>query len=184
MKDEYEVARLHTDPAFRAALEAQFEGTAGQDFAVKFNMAPPVLSKAKNGGQPRKMTFGQWLWPVLGMMSKVRGLRGTVIDPFGKSLERKMERELAGDYEITIRHALDVMKPDNAKDVETLALLHERIRGYGHVKLANLSMVKRRERDLGVKLGIEVQTGQYVKASLDEVKGAGALRGIAVVVAK
>jgi indolepyruvate ferredoxin oxidoreductase len=184
VKDEYEVARLHTDPAFRAALEAQFEGTAGQDFAVKFNMAPPVLSKAKNGGQPRKMTFGQWLWPVLGMMSKVRGLRGTLIDPFGKSLERKMERELSSDYEITIRRAFDVLAPDNAKDVETLALLHERIRGYGHVKLANLSMVKRRERELGVKLGIEAETGRYVKASLDEVKGAGALRGIPVVVAK
>ena len=184
VKDEYEVARLHTDPAFRAALEAQFEGTAGQDFAVKFNMAPPVLSKAKNGGQPRKMTFGQWLWPVLGMMSKVRGLRGTLIDPFGRSLERKMERELSSDYEITIRRAFDVLAPDNAKDVETLALLHERIRGYGHVKLANLSMVKRRERELGVKLGIEAETGRYVKASLDEVKGAGALRGIPVVVAK
>jgi indolepyruvate ferredoxin oxidoreductase len=184
VKDEYEVARLHTDPAFRAALEAQFEGTAGQDFAVKFNMAPPVLSKAKNGGQPRKMTFGQWLWPVLGVLSKVRGLRGTVIDPFGKSLERKMERELPFDYEVTIRRALKTMTPENAKDVETLALLHERIRGYGHVKLANLSMVKRRERDLGVKLGIDVETGRYVKASLDEVKGAGALRGIPVVVAK
>jgi len=95
-----------------------------------------------------------------------------------------MERELPGDYEITIQKALKAMTPDNAKDVEALALLHERIRGYGHVKLANLSMVKRRERDLGVKLGIEVKTGAYVKASLDEVKGAGALRGIPVVVAK
>ncbi|MGV7243783.1 indolepyruvate ferredoxin oxidoreductase family protein [Caballeronia sp. M23-90] len=184
VKDEYEVARLHTDPAFRAALEAQFEGTAGQDFAVKFNMAPPVLSKAKNGGAPRKMTFGQWLWPVLGVMSKVRGLRGTVIDPFGRSLERKMERQLPGDYEITVQRALRAMTPDNTKDVETLALLHERIRGYGHVKLANLSMVKRRERDLGAKLGIAVETGRYVQASLDELKGAGALRGIPVVVAK
>ncbi|AME23536.1 indolepyruvate ferredoxin oxidoreductase family protein [Burkholderia sp. PAMC 26561] len=184
VKDEYEVARLHTDPAFRAALEAQFEGTAGQDFAVKFNMAPPVLSRAKNGGAPRKMTFGQWLWPVLGVMSKVRGLRGTVIDPFGRSLERKMERQLPGDYEITVQRALRAMTPDNTKDVEALALLHERIRGYGHVKLANLSMVKRRERDLGAKLGIAVETGRYVQASLDELKGAGALRGIPVVVAK
>ena len=163
VKDEYEVARLHTDPAFRAALEAQFEGTAGQDFTVKFNMAPPVLSKAKNGGQPRKMTFGQWLWPVLGMLSKVRGLRGTVIDPFGKSLERKMERELAAITKSLCRRALEALTPDNAKDVETLALLHERIRGYGHVKLANLSMVKRRERDLGVKLGIEVSDGAAVR---------------------
>ncbi|WP_438395072.1 indolepyruvate ferredoxin oxidoreductase family protein [Caballeronia sp. DA-9] len=184
VKDEYEVARLHTDPAFRAALEAQFEGTAGKDFAVKFNMAPPVLSKAKNGSAPRKMTFGQWLWPVLGMISKVRGLRGTAFDPFGRSLERKMERELPGDYEITIQRALKALTPENARDVETLALMHERVRGYGHVKLANLSMVKRRERDLAAKLGITVQTGRHVKASLDEVKGAGALRGIPVVVAK
>jgi indolepyruvate ferredoxin oxidoreductase len=147
-------------------------------------MAPPVLSKAKNGGAPRKMTFGQWLWPVLGVMSKVRGLRGTVIDPFGRSLERKMERQLPGDYEITVQRALRAMTPDNVKDVETLALLHERIRGYGHVKLANLSMVKRRERDLGAKLGIAVETGRYVQGSLDELKGAGALRGIPVVVAK
>jgi indolepyruvate ferredoxin oxidoreductase len=184
VKDEYEVARLHTDPAFRAALEAQFEGTAGKDFAVKFNMAPPVLSKAKHGGQPKKMTFGQWLWPVLGGMAKVRWLRGTVIDPFGLTLERKMERQLAADYETTIRRALGVMSAENAKDVAALAVLHERIRGYGHVKLANLAAVKRRERELAAKVGVEAQTGEFVKAALDGLKGAAGLKGIPVVVAK
>ncbi len=184
VKDEYEVARLHADPAFRAALEAQFEGAAGKDFTVKFNLAPPVLSKPKNGGQPRKMTFGQWLWPVLGTMAKFRGLRGGVLDPFGKTLERRMERQLADDYEVTMSRAFGVLNADNAKDVEALAVLFERVRGYGHVKLANLSMVKRRERDLAAKLRIEAATGAAVRASLDEMKGAASLKGIPVVVAK
>ncbi len=184
VKDEYEVARLHTDPAFRAALEAQFDGTAGKDFSVKFNMAPPVLSKAKDGGKPKKITIGQWLWPVLGAMAKARGLRGTVIDPFSRTVERKMERQLPGDYEVTIGRALKAMNPGNEKDVEALAILHERIRGYGHVKMANASMVKRRERELAAKIGVEAATGIHVKAALDEIKGAGALKGIPVVVAK
>lgn len=67
VKDEYEVARLHADPAFRASLAAQFEGTAGSDYAVKFNLAPPVLS---HGGVPKKKTFGQWMWPVFGGLAK------------------------------------------------------------------------------------------------------------------
>jgi indolepyruvate ferredoxin oxidoreductase len=184
VKDEYEVARLHADPAFRASLEAQFEGSAGKDFSVKFSMAPPVLSKAGNGGAPRKREFGQWLWPVLGMMARFRGLRGSFIDPFGRSLERKMERQLADDYDATVRRALRVVNPDNAADVEQLASLHERIRGYGHVKLANLVMVKRRERELSAKLRIDAQTGRHVRASMDEMKGAAGLKGIPVVVAR
>ena len=94
------------------------------------------------------MTFGQWLWPVLGTMAKFRGLRGGVLDPFGKTLERRMERQLADDYETTMSRALGALDADNAKDVRRLADLFERVRGYGHVKLANLARVKRRERDL------------------------------------
>jgi indolepyruvate ferredoxin oxidoreductase len=184
VKDEYEVARLHADPAFRAALEAQFEGSAGKDFSVKFNMAPPALSKSVNGGAPRKREFGQWLWPVLSVLARFRGLRGRFVDPFGWSLERKMERELADDYDATLRRALHAMNSGNAKDVELLASLHERIRGYGHVKLANLVMIKRRERDLSAKLKIDAQTGKHVQASRDEMKGAAGLKGIPVVVTR
>jgi len=184
VKDEYEVARLHSDPAFRAALEAQFEGKAGQDFTVKFNLAPPTLAKARHGEQPRKMTFGQWLWPVFGTMAKFRALRGGLFDPFGKTTERRMERQLADDYEVTMSRAFDALGADNGDDVEALALLPERVRGYGHVKLANLSLVKRRERDLAAKLRIEASTGASVRASLDGMKGAASLKGIPVVVAK
>ncbi|MGV2292687.1 indolepyruvate ferredoxin oxidoreductase family protein [Trinickia sp. YCB016] len=184
VKDEYEVARLHTDAAFREALEAQFEGTAGKDFTVKFNLAPPTIAKPEHGSVPRKREFGQWFWPVLGTLAKWRGLRGTALDPFGRTVERRMERALADDYEATMGRAFTVLNAANADDVAKLADLHARVRGYGHVKLANLAGVKRSERDLAVKLGVDVATSRDVQKALDEAKGAGTLRGIPVVVAK
>jgi indolepyruvate ferredoxin oxidoreductase len=184
VKDEYEVARLHTDAAFREALEAQFEGVAGKDFGIKFNLAPPTLTRAQPGVNPTKKTFGQWMWPVLGMLAKWRGLRGTPLDPFGRTLERRMERELAGDYETTLLRALTRLGANNLEDVAKLADLHARVRGYGHVKLANLAGVKRGERDLAARLQIDPATGEAVKKSLEEMKGAGQLRGIPVVVTK
>jgi indolepyruvate ferredoxin oxidoreductase len=184
VKDEYEVARLHTDSAFRASLEAQFEGVAGKDFGVKFNLAPPTLSRPKHGATPVKKTFGQWLWPVLGTMAKFRGLRGTMLDPFGRTLERRMERELADDYEVTMQKAFAKLDALNVEEIVKLADLHARVRGYGHVKLANLAGVKRSERDLAARLNIEAATGAAVKQALEEAKGAGTLRGIPVVVAK
>ena len=184
VKDEYEVARLHTDAAFREALEAQFEGVAGKDFGIKFNLAPPTLMRPRAGVNPAKKTFGQWMWPVLGMLSKWRVLRGTPLDPFGRTLERKMERELASDYETTLRRALVKLDANNLDEIARLADLHARVRGYGHVKLANLAGVKRAERDLAARLQIDAATGEAVKKSLEEMKGAGQLRGIPVVVAK
>jgi indolepyruvate ferredoxin oxidoreductase len=124
------------------------------------------------------------MWPVLGVLAKVRGLRGTMLDPFGRTLERKMEHELADDYQTTLQRALAKLDADNLEDVGKLADLHARVRGYGHVKLANLAGVKRGERDLAARLQIEAATGVSVKKSLEEVKGAGQLRGIPVVVAK
>jgi indolepyruvate ferredoxin oxidoreductase len=184
VKDEYEVARLHTDRAFREALEAQFEGKAGKDFRVKFNLAPPSLSKAKAGEVPSKRTFGQWMWPVLGQLAKWRSLRGTALDPFGRTVERRMERALASDYETTMRRAFAMLDAFNADDVAQLAALHAKVRGYGHVKLRNLASVKRGERELAARLGLEAATSPAVQQALDEMKGAGSLRGIPVVVAK
>jgi indolepyruvate ferredoxin oxidoreductase len=179
VKDEYEVARLYTDPSFRAALAAQFEGN---DYTVKFNLAPPTLSR--NGDAPKKKTFGQWMWPVLGGLAKFRALRGTVIDPFGRTLERRMERQLADDFEVTISRALSSMNADNAAQVTSLAALFERVRGYGHVKLANVAMVKRSERDIAARIGIEAATGDAVRAAIGTMKGAASLKWIPVVVAK
>jgi indolepyruvate ferredoxin oxidoreductase len=124
------------------------------------------------------------MWPVLGTLAKFSSLRGTMLDPFGRTLERKMERELAGDYETTLKRALAKLDAGNLEDVAKLADLHARVRGYGHVKLANLAGVKRGERDLAARLQIDAATGESVRKSLEEVKGAGQLRGIPVVVAK
>ncbi|AJY42413.1 indolepyruvate ferredoxin oxidoreductase family protein [Burkholderia humptydooensis] len=185
VKDEYEVARLYTDGAFRTALEAQFEGAAGKDFRVKFNLAPPATAKAgRDGAAPRKQVFGQWLWPVLGMLVRVRGLRGTRLDPFGGTVERRMERALADDYETTMRRAFAALTPQTADLVARLAELHAKARGYGHVKLASVAGVKRSERELAARLSIDAATSAAVQRALDEMKGAGALRGIPVVVAK
>lgn len=183
IKDEYEVARLYSEPDFRAALEAQFEGTAGKDFRIRFNLAPPALAKAKAGGVPRKMAFGQWLWPVLRVLAKGRGLRGTKFDPFGRTLERRMERALADDYEKTMQRAFAHLDASNAEDVAQLAALHARVRGYGHIKLASLIDVKRREREVAARLSIEAATSQDVQRALAEAgSAAGALRGIPVTV--
>ena len=183
IKDEYEVARLYRDAEFRGALEAQFEGTAGKDFKIRFNLAPPALSKARHGGVPRKIGFGQWLWPVLGAIARCRRLRGTAFDPFGRTLERRMERALADDYEQTMRRALAIVSASTAADVAKLAGLHARVRGYGHVKLANLAATKRTERDIAASLAIEAATSPAVQQALDETRGARSLRGIPVVVA-
>ena len=183
VKDEYEVARLHAAPAFRAALEAQFEGTAGKDFRVKFNLAPPALAKAGAGGVPRKIAFGQWLWPVLRMLAKCRGLRATAFDPFGRTLERRMERALADDYQATMTHAFAALDASNTDTVVQLAQLHARVRGYGHVKLANLAGVKRSERELAARLSIDAVTSPVVQEAL-HAQGAGTLHAIPVIVAK
>ncbi|WP_323119684.1 indolepyruvate ferredoxin oxidoreductase family protein [Burkholderia alba] len=185
VKDEYEVARLYSDDAFRRALEAQFEGAAGKDFRVKFNLAPPATAKpGKGGAVPRKQVFGQWMWPVFGWLARVRGLRGTRLDPFGGTVERRMERALADDYEATLRGALAALSPDNAEQVAQLAELHAKVRGYGHVKLASLAGVKRAERELAARLSVPAASSAAVQRALDEMKGAGSLRGIPVVAAK
>jgi indolepyruvate ferredoxin oxidoreductase len=110
-------------------------------------------------------------------------LRGTVLDPFGKTLERRMERALADDYEQTMRRAFAIASASSAPDVARLAGLHARVRGYGHVKLANLAAAKRTEREIAAALAIVAATSPAVQQALDETRGARTLRGIPVVVA-
>ncbi|WP_224020099.1 DUF6537 domain-containing protein, partial [Burkholderia vietnamiensis] len=105
-------------------------------------------------------------------------------DPFGRTAERRMERALADDYETTLTRALAAMTAANAAQVAQLAELHARVRGFGHVKVRNLAGVKRAERELALQLGIDAATSAAVQHALDEMKGAGMLKGIPVVVAK
>lgn len=183
VKDEYEVARLHTDAAFREALEAQFEGVAGKDFGIRFNLAPPTLTHPQPGINPAKKPSvnGCGRCSACWRNGAACAARCSI-----RSAARSNARWSANSPTITKPrcNAFAKLNANNTEDVAKLADLHARVRGYGHVKLANLAGVKRGERDLAARLQIEAATGACVKKSLEEVKGAGQLRGIPVVVAK
>ncbi|MGE5500517.1 MAG: indolepyruvate ferredoxin oxidoreductase family protein, partial [Ignavibacteriales bacterium] len=129
-KDEYEVARLYNDPRFKASLGDTFKGGK-----AKVWMSPPVLNLKGRDGRPGKMAFGEWMlngaFPVL---SKMKVLRGTPLDPFGHSAERKMERGLIGDYEATVDSLLSGLTDKRLPIALKIAALPQDIRGYGFVK--------------------------------------------------
>jgi indolepyruvate ferredoxin oxidoreductase len=145
IKDEYEVARLYTDGRFAQALAEQFE-TAPR---IDFHMAPPLLARPGPNGRPKKMTLGPWLLPALRVLAKLRPLRGTWADPFGHTDERRLERELAADYEAMLSaQILPRLCADNHALAQQIARVPERIRGYGHVKLASLATGRAQWREL------------------------------------
>ena len=130
-KDEYEVARHYTDGSFMAELRRRFDG----DISLKFHLAPPLLArKDPHTGLPAKRTFGGWLMPVLKVVASLRGLRGTPLDLFGYSAERRTERALIAEYEMTVRELCQGLSPRNYDDAVGVASVPEQIRGYGYVK--------------------------------------------------
>jgi indolepyruvate ferredoxin oxidoreductase len=143
-KDEYEVARLFTDGEFQRALQQQFEG----ELALEFFMAPPALTRAKNGQAPRKVRLGAWLLPALKLLAQGRRLRGTALDLFGRTAERRMERELIASYRSRIESLLPALTPERLKVATEIAALPLAMRGFGHVKLANVADARAREAEL------------------------------------
>ncbi len=132
-KDEYEVARLHADPAFRARIAATFEG----DYQLAFHLAPPLLARRKPGSNvPRKMRLGGWMMPVFGMLARGKRLRGTALDVFGHTAERRRERALRDRYLAFADMLAGSLRADNLQAALALAQLPDGVRGYGHVKLA------------------------------------------------
>jgi indolepyruvate ferredoxin oxidoreductase len=132
-KDEYEVARLHADPAFREQIAAQFEG----DYKLGFHLAPPLLARKKPGSDvPAKMAFGGWLMKGFGMLARFKALRGTPLDIFGYTQERRRERAMRDRYLAFARDLCGSLSLPNKAAALKLAQLPEQVRGYGHVKLA------------------------------------------------
>ncbi|QBE63576.1 indolepyruvate ferredoxin oxidoreductase family protein [Pseudoduganella lutea] len=129
-KDEYEVARLYTDGRFVEQLKAQFEG----DFALKFNLAPPIFAKKDAQGHLVKAQYGSWTWRAFQVLARLKGLRGGPLDIFGRTAERKMERALIGQYRQVIADVLSRLTAENYDTAVALAALPEKIRGFGHVK--------------------------------------------------
>ena len=138
-KDEYEVARLHSDPAFVASLRERFDG----EWSLRFHMAPPVLSKVDPvTGQPVKREFGAWMLPALRMLARFKRLRGTPFDPFGRTEERRTERALIAEYEALLDELLAGLDASNHAQAVALARIPEQIRGYGHVKARHLEKAR------------------------------------------
>jgi indolepyruvate ferredoxin oxidoreductase len=143
-KDEYEVARLYTSGDFRRRLEQQFEG----DYKLHFHLAPPLLAKKNAKGELVKREYGPWVFTAFGLLAKLRGLRGTALDVFGYTDERRTERALIGQYEATVSSLLERLDAGNVALAADIASIPEHIRGYGHVKHANLQAAKAREAEL------------------------------------
>jgi indolepyruvate ferredoxin oxidoreductase len=144
VKDEYEVARLYTDGSFEASLKDHFERWE----RISFHMAPPLLARPGPDGRVRKREFGPWLMHGLRLLARARCLRGSVFDLFGYTAERRMERQLISDYEALIEEVCGALSADKLDLALRLARLPETIRGYGHVKLANVASTKAQWKDL------------------------------------
>ena len=130
-KDEYEVARLYTDSDFLARVQEQFEG----DYRLVFHLAPPVLAeKDASSGQLKKRAYGPWMLRAMRVLAKFRGLRGSRLDPFARTHDRRLDRALIAEYETLVEELLAGLQRSNLETAVELAALPERIRGFGHVR--------------------------------------------------
>ncbi|MBZ0127932.1 MAG: indolepyruvate ferredoxin oxidoreductase family protein [Rhodobacteraceae bacterium] len=142
-KDEYEVARLHSE-TIADLLASEFEG----DLRPSFHLAPPFLSGKGGDGRPRKREFGPWILPVFRLLARAKGMRGTVLDPFGYSAERQMERALIAEYEANMADILPAITPETADLAREIAELPLQIKGFGPVKEASVAAYHRRLAEL------------------------------------
>ena len=134
-KDEYEVARLYLKPEFEAQIKAQF----GEDAKVQYKLHPPFL---RSLGMKKKLTLGKWFKPFFGLLYSMRSVRGTTLDFFGYTAERKMERALIEEYKSLIEDAVQNILPKQYDSAVALAELPDMIRGYEAIKMANVEKYK------------------------------------------
>jgi indolepyruvate ferredoxin oxidoreductase len=138
-------------------------------------MAPPLLARGRNGQPPRKLRLGAWLWPVLRVLARGRGLRGTVLDPFGHTAERRQERQLITDFEARVAELLPELDSARLPLAVALAQVPLKMRGFGHVKAAQVEQARRREAEL-------LHRWDPVRHPLPQAAAqAGQFKGIAVV---
>jgi indolepyruvate ferredoxin oxidoreductase len=144
-KDEYEVARLFGDDGFWSALRAGFDG----DFRVRLHLAPPMFGRPDPiTGETRKRSYGPWILPVLRLVAKLKVLRGTPLDVFGRTAERRMERALGEDYARTVDALIRDLRADNHELACEIANLPDGIRGFGPVKQRNAEAAQERQLEL------------------------------------
>jgi indolepyruvate ferredoxin oxidoreductase len=144
-KDEYEVARLHANGELEKKVADMFEG----DYRMVFHLAPPLLARGDPvSGEPRKMQFGPWIMPMFRMLKSLKFLRGTPLDPFGRTAERRMERALIAEYEATVERLLAGLSAQNHALALQIAALPEEMRGFGHIKQRNVEAARKKRDEL------------------------------------
>lgn len=165
-KDEYEVARLFTEPGFRESVQRQFKG----DTRLEFNLAPALLARPDPvTGIARKQRFGPWVLIVFRLLARLKWLRGSKLDLFGHTAERRMERQLISDYELQIEEILENLTTENLDAAVALAEVPERIRGFGHVKARHVEKAraqgeKLRAAFLDARDGVQAKPRPYCQS--------------------
>ncbi|MBW8752753.1 MAG: indolepyruvate ferredoxin oxidoreductase family protein [Sphingomonadales bacterium] len=149
-KDEYEVARLYSDPAFARSLSDQFANEQGSSPKLKVHLAPPLIARARDAktGRPRKIAFGPWVFGLFRLLAKMKRLRGTAFDPFGYTAERRMERALIGEYRELIRGVAAKVTPATLHIAVEIAAAADLVAGYGPVKDQGVEALRARVAEL------------------------------------
>jgi indolepyruvate ferredoxin oxidoreductase len=139
-KDEYEVARLHTDPAFLQKINGMFEG----DYTLNYHLAPPLIAKTNAKGELQKQKFGPFMLTGFKVLKRFKWLRGTALDVFGYTHERRTERALIVQYQCSIDTMLGQLNASNHALAVEMARIPEQIKGFGHVKARHLAAARQK----------------------------------------
>jgi indolepyruvate ferredoxin oxidoreductase len=157
-KDEYEVARLYTDGSFAKKLSEKFDG----DYHLKFYLAPPIFARRdKVTGHLQKREFGGWMIHAFRLLARLKVLRGTPYDLFARTAERKAERKLIEDYLAMIEQRMTALRAEQIPLLAKLARIPEMIRGYGHIKEANIE----KARAETARLEAELENNRFAAAA-------------------
>ena len=144
-KDEYEVGRLYSDCAFSRQPQETFDGVG----KLTFHLTPSILARQDpNTGEPRKISFGPWMMQAYGLLAQLKGIRGTALDLFGYTKERRAERALIGEYRTLVEKLLGTLTQERFAGAVAIAEVPEQIRGFGHVKMKNIQKARARWAEL------------------------------------
>jgi indolepyruvate ferredoxin oxidoreductase len=143
-KDEYEVARLHTDAAFLQKIKGMFEG----DYTLNYHLAPPLIAKTNAKGELQKQKFGPLMLTGFKLLKHFKWLRGSVLDVFGYTHERRTERALIAQYQSSVDTTLGQLNANNHALALEMARIPEQIKGFGHVKARNLAAAREKWNSL------------------------------------
>ena len=143
-KDEYEVARLFAETGFIKGIDRQYDG----DYTLRFHLAPPLFAKRDVHGHLIKQEFGPWIATAFRWLAKAKLLRGSMLDPFGYSAERREERAAIGEFETLMRRVMPEVNLERLDRAIELARLPQQVRGFGHVKARNKTRIFAQEKTL------------------------------------